>query len=431
MVSHSGNGVSVVGWVKAWVVASWVAVWTVGLVEDRDAQGRLLPTPFVSSFVGRARDGDVHDSDPVRRSAAWARWAVARLGEFRGLSDREYAALRLPGRFHDPLGTGPSVPPHLEIPARVLERADAEFPDRLSVCGNALEFPWWLVSEVTAVRRAIFNVPRGSVMPLVETLYGSRGGLAGALGELTASAREAWSVVEGLLVTDPAGLVSLATADIETDELVEHFPSASEFGLRVLFDGQLRESNGMWVARRLGVWQLRGEVDGRSFGLGVVTPRLTPNSLFADPLFEPAREAAGAALVRGVLMRRFAKLLESPVPDAVAADAVSGPVAGVHLRAVPARVGAKLPEASVESAVLFLQSYPDVREAWAALERWALTGYLLTVSEAAFSVAHGNALRLLRRAETPVRDDINVLLPLAWDAQSRVVRVTFARSSAE
>jgi hypothetical protein len=33
----------------------------------------------------------------------------------------------------------------------------------------------------------------------------------------------------------------------------------------------------------------------------------------------------------------------------------------------------------------------------------------------------------VKRAEEPDRDDINVLLPLAWDAQSRVVRVTFSR----
>jgi hypothetical protein len=33
----------------------------------------------------------------------------------------------------------------------------------------------------------------------------------------------------------------------------------------------------------------------------------------------------------------------------------------------------------------------------------------------------------MRRAEEPERDDINVLLPLAWDEKSRVVRVTFSR----
>ena len=37
----------------------------------------------------------------------------------------------------------------------------------------------------------------------------------------------------------------------------------------------------------------------------------------------------------------------------------------------------------------------------------------------------------LRRAEDPDRDDINVLLPIAWDSRSRVVRVTFSRPTPE
>lgn len=389
---------------------------------------RLLPMPFVSSFVGRARDGDRHDVDPERRAAAWARWAVSGLEEFRGVSDREYVALRLPGRFHDPMGTGPVVPPHLEIPARVLARPCPEFPVRLAQAGNGLEFPWWLVGEVTAVKRALFNFPRGDVDALVSALNGRRAGLVHALEELSDSCSESWDVVESLLVTDPGALVDLATGDFEPDELAEHFPPARELQLRALFDEHLRESNGKWAARRLGVWQLRGEVDGVPFALGVVTPRLTPNSLFSDQLFTPALESPAAAMLRGALLRRISReLLSVPVPAAVGVDPGTGGVPGVHLRAVVARVGAKLPEASVEAAVNFVHSYPDGRDAWAALERWAATGYLLTVSEEAFLAGHANALRFIRRADTPPRDDINVLLPLAWDRQSRVVRVTFSR----
>jgi len=398
-------------------------------VENRDAQARLLPTAFVSSFVGRARDEDRHDYDPGRRAAGWARWAIESLGEFSGLSDREYAAILLPGQFHDPGRTGPAVTPHMEIPQRVLERADVEFPDRLALCGNAIEFPWWLYSEVTAIRRAVFNAPRGSITLLADALNRSQSGLVGALGELTESLRDRWATVEGMLVTDPGGLVPFATGDVDTAEMSMHFPAAAELDLRAVFDGQLRESNGTRAARRLGVWQLRGEADGVPFALGVATPRLTSNSLFGDQLFSPAKEAVGAALVRGVLLRRFAVMLDGPVPDAVGEDASTGPVNGIHLRAVPARVGAKLPESSIDSAVLFLQSYPDGREAWAALERWAATGYILTVSEPTFLSCHGDALKSLRRAETPIRDDINILLPLAWDSQSRVVRVTCARTA--
>jgi hypothetical protein len=53
------------------------------------------------------------------------------------------------------------------------------------------------------------------------------------------------------------------------------------------------------------------------------------------------------------------------------------------------------------------------------------------VAKEGFLAAHRNALRFMRRAETPERDDVNVLLPLAWDDRSRVVRVTFSRPSVD
>jgi hypothetical protein len=399
--------------------------------DRRAVLARLLPSPFVSSFVGRSRDGDLFDQDQERRAAAWAHWAVASLDEFRGLSDREYVALRLPGQFHDPLGTGPKITPHLEVPRRVLERADEEFPERVAQAGNGLLFPWWLVSEVTAVKRALFNTPRGSVSPLLKSVNERRAGLVASLEGLGVDAAGRWDVVEGLLVTAPQTLSRAATADFETADLAEFFPAAEKLGLHCLFDGQLREANGKWAARRIGVWQLRGEVNGTPFALGVVTPRLTPSSLFRDGLFFPRTESPVATLVRLAVMRRVSReFLDVAVPGVIARDSAAQP-SGSFLRAVPARVGAKLPEASVEAAVHFLQTYPDGSSAWAALQRWSQAGFLLTVAQENFLTAHASALRLVRRAETPSRDDINVVLPLAWDSNSRVVRVTFSRGTPE
>jgi hypothetical protein len=107
-------------------------------------------------------------------------------------------------------------------------------------------------------------------------------------------------------------------------------------------------------------------------------------------------------------------------------------IAGAHLRAIVAKVGAKLPEASVEAAVHFLHTYPSAEEAWEALSEWSVrTGTLLTVSEEGFRDTHRRAQRFIRRAEDPERDDVNVLLPLGWDARSRVVRVSFSRPPGE
>jgi hypothetical protein len=401
---------------------------TVHLVSGRELQARILPSPFLSSFVGRAREGSRHDPDPARRSAAWARWAVDSLEEFKGLSDREYVGLVLPGRFHDLGRSAVPVRPHLEIPRRVLSTEDAEFPDRLSHCGNALEFPWWVIPEVTALRRAIFNTPAGGIGPLTDALDAHRSALLSAVDELTTSVGRGWHLVEEKLVAAPQSLLAVVTGDFATGEISGFFPPAEALQLRVVFDSQLRETSKEWAVRRLGVWQLRTGTGATEAALGVVTPRLTRNSLFADPLFAPAEEAVASLFVRCLLLRRLLRTVLSEEHDARLLPDPSVPgTGGPHLRAVVARPGAKLPEASIEAAVHFLQTYPDPEGGWSTLQRWAGDTYLLTVAKEGFLAAHRNALRYMRRAETPERDDVNVLLPLAWDDKSRVVRVTFSR----
>ena len=397
---------------------------------DRDLTAQLLPTPFLSSFVGRARPGvELTDTDPARRSAAWARWAVESLAEFRGIQDRGYVALVLPGRFHDPKGNGPQVRPHLEIPEWVFDRADEHFPDRLAQMGNGLLFPWWLISEVTAVRRALFNGSRHDLSGLLGHLDTHRVGLVEALTSLTITASGSWSVFEQLLLCDDASMASDATSPFAADEIAALFPPARELGLTATFDERLLEKNGSKAARRVGVWQLRTATGAY---IGVVTPRLTSNSLFVDPLFAPRSESSAALLVRALVLSRLVRRhLDAAVPGAVlATPAASG--GGPFLRAVPARVGARLPEASMASAVHWLQTYDDPAAAWEVLSRWAATGgYLLTVVRDGFEASYRNALKLLRRTEEPEREDINVILPLAWDTDGKVVRVTFSRPTDE
>lgn len=401
-------------------------------MEDRALQGRLLPTPFVSSFVGRARHGDLYDPDPKRRAAAWAHWAVNALTEMTGVSERAYAALVLNGRFYDPRGTGPTVRPHLEIPRARLDEPDPEFPDRLALMGNGLNFPWWVYPEVTAVRRSLFNTGSTPVEPLVGLLATSRPPLQEALVRLMGVAAPNWQVIEGLLVSSPDGLSQEAAGDFAESEVAEFFPGGAPLALRVVYDPKLRSTARQWASRRVGVWQIRGtDATGHRFALGVITPRLTANSLFADRLFAPDRESAAALLVRGLLLRRLVRAHLEPLGLHQVQEPTAGegrPRGGPHLRAVVARVGAKLPQASMEAAVHFLQTYQRADEAWECLAGWAeKTGSLLTVSEDGFKECHRNALRFIRRAEEPERADIDCILPLAWDPQARVVRVTFSR----
>jgi hypothetical protein len=402
-----------------------------------DQWARLLATPFVSSWVGRARPGELRDADAARRASAWATWAVESLAEI-ATGERTYPALWLPGHFYDPKGTGPKIRPHLEIPARQMNHPDPEFPDRLAQVGNGLSFPYWLYSEVTAVRRALFNTAAGPVGELLELLCERRSALVAGLELLSSTAAPRFGEIASMIIAAPDGLAGDATGDFTAGDVARYFPAASELELSVTYDSRLREKNGTWASRRVGVWQLAGRTPGGDhFSLGVVTPRLTVNSLFHDRLFDPHGESSAALLVRALLMRRLvdthlasSSAVAFQVGDPDPGTEQPGPTRGAHLRAVVARVGHKLPDASVGAAVNFLRTYPDPDAAWAALHRWADKGYLLTVTAEGFKAAHRDALRHLSRAEEPDREAIGLLLPLAWDVRegrSQVVRVSFSR----
>lgn len=399
---------------------------------------RLLATPFVASWVGDARsDTDRFSADFSERCAAWAQWAVTSLVEMAGARDRTYAALVLEGSFHDPRGRGPLVRPHIELAEWVLAKPDPDFAARLAMAGNGLAFPWWIFAEVTAIRRSLFANRGGGERGLLDALAAQRPTLSAALVQVIDQVGGQWSTIEERILATDDGLAAAATDDFTTEDVAELFPEASRWDLEVRYDEKLRESAGTWASRRVGVWQLRGhDAAGKRIALGVCTPRLTANSQLRDPLFAPNREAPGALLVRALLLRRLAKsqlgvdaeALTPPRPTPVLPQRAQG----THLRAVPARVGAKLPEASVASAVHFLHTYPDEELAWLALSEWATrTKTLLTVSEDGFKAAHRRAARFLRRAEEPERDDVNVILPLGWDDQQRVVRVSFSKPPAD
>jgi hypothetical protein len=404
---------------------------------SEDVRRRLLATPFVASWLGSARVGtDRFSADWSEREAAWAQWAAGQLAEMHGARGRTYAALLLEGTFHDPRGRGPLVAPHLEVPQWALDSPDRHFPRRLAACGNGLAFPWWLVAEVTAVRRALFNHGTGDPTPLLDALAGQRPTLAHAVSEVLAVAGGSWSTIEEQILATDDGLAAEATGDFTVDEVAALWPGAAAWGVEVAYDARLRESAGTWASRRVGVWQLRGtSPDGRQVNIGVCTPRLTANSQLRDPLFAVDTESPAALLVRALLLRRLARtqlgVADADLPAPRPTPVLPAREHGAHLRAVPARVGAKLPEASVASAVYFLHHHPDPDTAWLALSEWAnRTGTLLTVSEDGYKAAYRRAARFLRRAEEPERDDVNVILPLGWDDQQRVVRVSYSRPPA-
>lgn len=410
------------------------------LYFNKEHRDTLLITPFVSSWIGEAGGDDLWDNDERIRRAGWAAWAVDALVSVSGY--REYSALALDGKFYDPKGTGElKARPHLEIPARILGQSDPEFPKRLSLMGNALGFPWWLYSEVVATKRALFHRPAGSIEPLEELLIPRSAQLRKGLTLFRDASRAQWSSIEEhLVISDGDGLVGDACGNFTSEEINSYLPGAGQLGLEIKFETKLRTSNGVWAARRVGVWQIQGNSGGKPFALGVITPRLTANSTLNDPMFAPDKEALGAVLVRTLVLRRLAtKYLDIPGAVQHHKIGVNAPslkeyvtrnrrsTVKAYLKGIVSKPGEKTPQASARAAVAFLQVYPDRETAWKALGSWAGDQYTLIVSRETFLNAHARASLMVQRVEDPERDDINLLLPLAWDDRGRVVRVTFAK----
>jgi hypothetical protein len=234
-----------------------------------------------------------------------------------------------------------------------------------------------------------------------------------------------WTTVADAIISADDGLSSTATGSFTAEDTTTYLPGLAGLGVSVEFDAKLRTVSGSWASRRVGIWQVRhGDV-----AVGVATPRLTRNSLFVDKLFVPDAESTVALFVRGLLLRRICTQL-LPAPQGSVPDMnLTQPRATGYLRASPARSGQRTPEASVEAAVEFLRAHDTAEEAWATLSAWAERGYTLSVTRDAFLAAHSTAVQLIDRAEQPPREEIDVLLPLAWH-DTGVVRATWAANSA-
>jgi hypothetical protein len=391
--------------------------------DDPASRASLLSSAWVASWLGAARLGQLHDPDQEARAAAWAYWAVNRLTLVEG-QNRKYPALVLPGTFYDPKGNLEGVIPHLEISKSVMERSDPLFPYRLAQFGNAATFPNWTYHEITAVRRCLFSASGEDASELMGLFNQHREQLRDGLVFSNAWAASHWTTVADAIISTDDGLSSAATGPFSPAETAQYLPGLQGLNVRVEFDEKLRISSGSWASRRVGVWRIRQG----SVTVGVATPRLTRNSLFVDKLFSPDAESAAALFVRGLLLRRICtELLPTPqgsVPDMHLIQ----PRPTGYLRASPARNGQRTPEASVEAAVEFLRAHDTGDAAWATLETWAERGYTLAVTQSAFISAYAKAVQLIDRAEEPPREEIDVLLPLAWHSTG-VVRVTWATNS--
>jgi hypothetical protein len=367
----------------------------------------LLATPFVASFIGRARPGDPARTTPGTRTGVWTHWAVTALTTTAGARRDPTAVLVLPGST--PGATrSPAV---LPIPAHRLHRPDPHFADRIAQAGNTLLTARWIHPEISACIRAILHVT------------GDSSALTGLLDRHHQQLADTVTTLTRLAAALDTGGQEPPTADFTAADVTAYFPAVT--GLHITHDLALRALSGGNSAHRAGVWQLHTiGPDGRPCTLGTVTPR--PARITASG--DAATDSPAALLVRGLQLTRL--LTHTGRPTMITVPTIPARTAGPALRLIPARHGQRTPAAAPAAATLFIATHPDPATAWTHLTAWAATsGAILTVTEAGFTAAHARARSAADAGQPPARPDVDILLPTVWDRHNRVARATFARPS--
>ena len=387
-----------------------------------------IASPFIRSWASQCAPEDLIDPDWQRRSKAWAQWAMEHVDMMSGFAGRTYVSLTLNGSFYTNSPEPVTISPHLEIPAHVMNTSAAWFPQTLAAAGNGLLFSTWLPDEVVAIKRSVFGAPFTDPSVITEPLVRSRAGLVSTVTTLTKALGSQWSQVEAQLVSDPGAITERVVTGFTEAEIVRLVPGLADRDVRITFDEKLAAKAGARAARRVGVWRIHADDGFGPTALPAVTGRLTRSSMFTDRLFRPEADGVGALLVRALLLSRLSNVATGAVKEDVAA-------APIGLRIVPARPGERMPEASLAAASAFVQAFPNSDMAWEAVDRWMQersreTDIVLTTTREGFTHAHRSVSRSVRRAEDPARDDVNVLLPLAWESGSRVVRLTYRQARA-
>lgn len=388
---------------------------------DRDnLQVDLIKTTFVNSFIGMCVEGNINSATHRERAQALGSWCVRSLGYFTGIKERGYIAIKLPGEFYDPKGIGGNIKPHLELSEKILKSSDPQFPDRLAILGSGIEFKWWVLPEIYAIKRVLLKDGFGDVRSFAISLENHREGLLKALNTQSARMQSVWGKVSEEIVIDPQGFGDYLYAPFSAQEINSYFPSKISETLSISLDEKLRDDDRTRTARRVGVWLIKGG----DFAVGCITPRLTFSSNFVDNVFKPEGESSTALLIRGLVMNRLSNRY---LGNSKVAVVVNKPL-NTHLKKLPAKIGQKIPESSVLSGVRFVTDFPDPLNAWSKLSSWCSDELIITVSYDSFAKSHSKILNKISKIEEVEQDDINNVLPLVWSPAGKIIRVSYSRN---
>jgi hypothetical protein len=389
-------------------------------VNDREILAKVISTPFFSSFIGKCVEGDIYAREHAIRSQAVGYWMLNSLTRFTGQDSREYIGIQLPGEFYDPLGFGKALKPHIEIPESILKKSDANFLDKLTLLGSGLHFKWWILPEVLSIRRALFRESSGTVLDFIKAVEPSRDDLVNTIRSQQDKLRDNWGYIAEEIAIKSKDFALEVFGVINSNEISTYLPIDISQNLKIRLEKKVDGEDITKTARRVNAWV----IEGASFKCAAITPRLTYGSIFKDEVFSLEKESIAALLVRGLVINRVSKRFNLGEEKVL----IQPTALSTHLRAIPAKIGQKIPEASFTSAIRFVTDYQEPAIAWSRLEEWARESYILTISKELFYKSFLEIAKRIDKMEELDQDDVNNVLPLAWSKSGKITRVSYSRN---
>jgi len=389
-------------------------------VNDREILAKVISTPFFSSFIGKCVEGDIYAREHAIRSQAVGYWMLNSLTRFTGQDSREYIGIQLPGEFYDPLGFGKALKPHIEIPESILKKSDANFLDKLTLLGSGLHFKWWILPEVLSIRRALFRESSGTVLDFIKAVEPSRDDLVNTIRSQQDKLRDNWGYIAEEIAIKSKDFALEVFGVINSNEILTYLPIDISQNLKIRLEKKVDGEDITKTARRVNAWV----IEGASFKCAAITPRLTYGSIFKDEVFSLEKESIAALLVRGLVINRVSKRFNLGEEKVL----IQPTALSTHLRAIPAKIGQKIPEASFTSAIRFVTDYQEPAIAWSRLEEWARESYILTISKEVFYKSFLEIAKRIDKMEELDQDDVNNVLPLAWSKSGKITRVSYSRN---
>ena len=376
---------------------------------------------FFKSILSGSVSGEIFTGDHITRKNAYAAYIVKNLMITYG-AEREYVAIKLPGKFFSKGSDTHNLTPHIEIPERFLDLPGDDFLIKISNIGNGIHFNFLTTNEVTAIKRSLFaNKGHSKNVEFLEELSTYRESLISNYKEILALAERQWVAIE-LFLNEESELASKLVREGFDTQLTTILPWASKYNLKIKYDSKLSDISGADLAKRIGIYSLGNE---STVNLAAVTPRLTKNSLFKDHLFFPERESTLAILVRTLILSTIInKLFSNGKKITITRDELYYRNMG-HLRAIPAKEGSPLPEPSKKACINLTAAFRESKTAYGEIKRWCKDEYTLTVKESEFTDSYNRIIYELQRLGEIDQRDINIVLPIIWGNDGTISRLTY------